>query len=152
MRKHAGLAPGVQQGLFHVRRGGEAILGVVLQRGGDDRFQVGGDGGIHLANGAFIEREGRFQARVAARQRVVQGGAQGVDIRQRGGFAAILFGRGIALGADHRPFDAGLEGLGDAEVHQDHVAAVIDHHVGGLHVAEDDRVGFMGMQVGQHVA
>ena len=79
-------------------------------------------------------------------------GPQGVQVSRRRGFAAILLGRRVALGADHGAALPDLERAGDAEIHQLHIAIRVDHDVGRLHVAEDDRIRLVRMQERQHVA
>ena len=107
---------------------------------------------VVAARRPLIEGERRLEARVDPRRQVVQRRAQGVEIGAGVGDAAILLRRGVALGPDHRPALLILEGAGDAEVDQHQRAILPDHDVGGLEVAEDDRVGGLAVQVAQHVA
>ena len=82
----------------------------------------------------------------------MQGGAHGVDICHWAGFALVLFGRRVALGTDHGALLPGLEGFGNAEVYQHNMPVRIDHHVGGFHIPEDDRLGLNVVQVVQYIA
>ncbi len=83
---------------------------------------------------------------------MMKGGTQGIDIRQRGGFAAILFRRRITFRADHGAFLPGLKGSGNAKIHKHHIAAAVDHDVRGLHITEDDGIRFVIVQEIQHFA
>jgi len=63
-----------------------------------------------------------------------------------------LFGRRVAFGADHRAFLPDLKTLGDAEVNQAHILVLVNHHVRGFHVAKDDWLRLVRVNVGEHVA
>ena len=82
--------------------------------------------------------------RRAAGNRFIHDAAQSVDVRAGvGRLAAGLFRREVLRGADHR---GGLrhrgrriiQGAGDAEVHDLHLAGVGQHNVGRLDIAVDD--------------
>src|SRR3712207_8679500 len=55
---------------------------------------------------------------IYARRQVVERRAERINVGARVGDAAVLLGRGVALGADHRAALEVLEGPGDAEVDQ----------------------------------
>ena len=103
------------------------------------------------AQRAFRKGEGRLEARIAACHGVVDSGAQGINICGRCGLAAVLLGRRIPFGADHRAFNSGLEHFRNPKIDQHDIAAVIDHHVRRFHIPENDRVRFMFVQIVQHI-
>ena len=142
-----------EQRLLHRLGGGPAGGEVVLQGAVRHGLELGGDRRVELAERALVEGERRFEARVAAGKQVVQGGAEGVQVALRLGHAAVLLGGRVALGADHRALAVrAVQAAGDAEVDQHDAVVGGDHHVGGLHVAEHDWLGLMGVEVAQHVA
>ncbi len=82
-------------------------------------------------------RQRRRLERAPAREELVEDEAQRVDVAARRKLAAFeLFGRHVGGRAGLRLAPARLFGQrGDAEVRDAHVAALVDHHVGGLEVA-----------------
>ena len=125
---------------------------IVLQSSIDHRFQFRRNPGIDSADRAVPKRKWRFKPRIAAGQCVVKGRAESVNIRQRRGFAAILFWRRITFRADHRSFLSDLKRFRDAKVDQDDITVAVDHDVRGLHVAENNWIRFVAVQESQHIA
>src|SRR5579885_3762299 len=65
-------------------------------------------------------------------------GAKRIDVGAKLGLAAILLGRRIALGSDHRGVALRLEKARDTEIDQLHLVIGREHHVRWLEVAVDD--------------
>jgi hypothetical protein len=93
--------------------------------------------------------ESRFAfERDPSRQHFEEDDADGVDVRALAGhFSLDLFGRHVFGRPDHRPgarYPLGLEGAGDAEIHDLDAPLPVDHDVLRLEVAVDDAeaVGF----------
>ncbi len=79
-------------------------------------------------------------------------GPEGIDVAGGRGLTSILLRRRVALGADHGALLARLEVPGDAEVDEPDKVVLIHHHIGGLHVPENDWLGLVVVQVVEDVA
>ena len=129
---------------LHLGRALVALLGVVLQRAGDDALGRLGDLGVENAHRRILPQRLDLGG-VAPGEQVVQRGAQGVEVGERGLLAReLLIGR-VAGRAErggnllaHGPGRAGLELVrGNAEVDHAHAVIGIDEDVAGLDVAVD---------------
>jgi hypothetical protein len=146
-----------RQGLVHLSRCLEAVRGVLLHRLEHNRLDRGRNARVDLARG--LESPGVNPARggvggYAVRQQVVEGCPQGVDVRTRICLAAAVLLKGRVSPRTQRGRISGrrrFEDARDAKVDQLDLPVPGEHHVGGLHVPENDRLR-PRMQVVQDIA